>query len=508
MSFIVEQTIKGTTYVYRSEGYWDKAKGQARHRRTCIGKKDPVTGKIIPSKSVSPARSCKDYGAYFLLNWISEQTGLTDVLKEIFPDVWSEIITLAFYEVSERKALYLCGPWTLSTVTAEGITLPSQRISELLHDVGMRDTDRMTFFRSWAKKRSEQECIAYDITSISSYSKLNEFLEFGYNRDGEDIPQINLAMLFGETSLLPIFYSIIQGSIRDMSAISNMIKYAEELDVKNLRFVMDKGFYSDANIGEMAENGLKYAIAVPFTTTFSKAMVDKFRKQLQSPSLTFTINGELIQGIAVDKIIKGQRGRVFVYFNERLYLDQKQGLIKRILRLEYSLKGKRSAPSRTTELCMKYLKIRRSKDGLRIGRNEEVIEKALRYKGYMVMMSNNVRGTEECLSLYRAKDAVEKSFDNMKNELDMRRLRIHSETSMHGRTFIAFIGLILHSWIDKQMKEKNMYKRFTQEEVMSELKRLKIIELTKGTKIMTEISKHQAQLFKEFGAPVPNIDLL
>lgn len=53
-----------------------------------------------------------------------------------------------------------------------------------------------------------------------------------------------------------------------------------------------------------------------------------------------------------------------------------------------------------------------------------------------------------------------------------------------------------------------MYKRFTQEEVMSELKRLKIIELTKGTKILTEVSKHQSQLFKEFGAPVPNIDLL
>ena len=53
-----------------------------------------------------------------------------------------------------------------------------------------------------------------------------------------------------------------------------------------------------------------------------------------------------------------------------------------------------------------------------------------------------------------------------------------------------------------------MNKRFTQEEVMSELKRLKTIELTKGTKILTEVSKHQAHLFKEFGTPVPTIALL
>jgi hypothetical protein len=38
------------TYVYESSGYWDKEKQQARNTRICIGKVDPVTGNIIPSK--------------------------------------------------------------------------------------------------------------------------------------------------------------------------------------------------------------------------------------------------------------------------------------------------------------------------------------------------------------------------------------------------------------------------------------------------------------------------
>jgi len=36
----------GVTYVYESSGYWDKEKQQARNNRTCIGKLDPVTGKV------------------------------------------------------------------------------------------------------------------------------------------------------------------------------------------------------------------------------------------------------------------------------------------------------------------------------------------------------------------------------------------------------------------------------------------------------------------------------
>jgi hypothetical protein len=40
----------GITYMYESVGYWDKEKKQTRNHRKCIGKLDPVTGELIPSK--------------------------------------------------------------------------------------------------------------------------------------------------------------------------------------------------------------------------------------------------------------------------------------------------------------------------------------------------------------------------------------------------------------------------------------------------------------------------
>ena len=50
----------GITYVYESESYWDKEKKQPRNKRKLIGKIDPESGEIIPTRkhtSVTPNNS-------------------------------------------------------------------------------------------------------------------------------------------------------------------------------------------------------------------------------------------------------------------------------------------------------------------------------------------------------------------------------------------------------------------------------------------------------------------
>ncbi len=50
---LVKATNKksGITYVYESESYWDKEKKQPRNKRKLIGKIDPETGEIIPTRN-------------------------------------------------------------------------------------------------------------------------------------------------------------------------------------------------------------------------------------------------------------------------------------------------------------------------------------------------------------------------------------------------------------------------------------------------------------------------
>ena len=52
MATIVYQINKktGITYAYESISYWDKDKQQSRAKRKCIGRVDPETQKIIPTR--------------------------------------------------------------------------------------------------------------------------------------------------------------------------------------------------------------------------------------------------------------------------------------------------------------------------------------------------------------------------------------------------------------------------------------------------------------------------
>jgi hypothetical protein len=148
----------------------------------------------------------KDYGPHLLLEKILEDTGLLFVLKDTFPEKWQQIATLSYFLVCNNSPLMYCEDWVENTVTfLNRNNLQSQRISEFLSEFTYNDT--MKFYENWSNYIIENEYIALDITSISSYSQLMTLVEHGHNRDDEKLPQINYCLLFGEKSGLPIFSS-------------------------------------------------------------------------------------------------------------------------------------------------------------------------------------------------------------------------------------------------------------------------------------------------------------
>lgn len=71
--------------------------------------------------------------------------------------------------------------------------------------------------------------------------------------------------------------------------------------------------------------------------------------------------------------------------------------------------------------------------------------------GWFVMATNDIKDQVKALEIYRRKYTVEKSFDNLKNDLDSKRLRIHSVPAMEGRLFIQFVALTLSEKIQQTM---------------------------------------------------------
>ena len=66
--------------------------------------------------------------------------------------------------------------WLQKTESFPVGSMSSQRISELL--LSINNDERKAFYREWGAYRCEQEYLALDITSVSSYSSLIEDVEW------------------------------------------------------------------------------------------------------------------------------------------------------------------------------------------------------------------------------------------------------------------------------------------------------------------------------------------
>lgn len=138
----------------------------------------------------------------------------------------------------------------------------------------------------------QEEYLAYDITSISSYSHLNNKVRSGYNRDEENLPQINLAMLFGEQIRLPVYFRTLPGSIRDVSTLKHFLQTASFLQMKHPHIIMGKGFFSHANIKDLLTNRMHFTVAVPFSCNFAKEQVALVRNSIKDHSNFLQVKGQ------------------------------------------------------------------------------------------------------------------------------------------------------------------------------------------------------------------------
>ena len=240
----------GATYVYSVQSYWDKEKKAPRNRQVCLGKLDTATGEVIPSRrkrniaeraAVAPGvtASARVAGPHLLLEKLARETGLADLVKRCFPELHGEMMSLVHFIVQKGLPLSRSESWSLGCLHPSGEPLASQRISELL--LRITEDDRQRFLSLWLDKITEHDYLCYDITSVSSYAHGNEYVKYGYNRDGKSLPQINLAMMFGQKSRLPAYYRRMQGNISDVATLRATMKALDFLGGKPVHFILDCG---------------------------------------------------------------------------------------------------------------------------------------------------------------------------------------------------------------------------------------------------------------------------
>ena len=493
-------------YVYKILKTFRTDKGKPTNIRKAIGKLDDETGMLIPNATYWELyesnhdtldmslsyKSVRSIGATFLISRILEGLGVSAILSEVFgTNRAATIISSAIY-MSCRGNIFELATHCCEEFTFEEAPLTSQGTSRLFSSITF--DEKMNFFKLWVLRCRYSSYLAYDVTSFSTYANGIENAEYGYNRDKEKLPQINFGCYLAQDTGIPLFYVIYPGSIVDKAHMTYMMAYNETLGISDVVFVMDRGFCMATNIRYMRSEKLAFICGADISHKTTSSAVSKVKETIISMK-NVTFQG--VYASSVKSEFYGITSTLHIYFDPLTAERQRQDLYRTVEHEDEKLAKSLQLSKREIKSYLKHFDIEELDDGtFKHARNYTKIDNEANNCGYFALLTNTDIYSEEALSIYRRKDSIEKGFDELKNHIDMKRLRSHNTNTTDGKMFCAFISLIAVSELNRRLSVFMKDNYFTKNSLIAELEKIKIVTLTNGIQLMNPVTKTQRTIFE------------
>jgi transposase len=499
---------KAPHYVYKVLDTFRNEKGQPTNSRCLIGRRDTETGMLIPNDKyyefydnatieiLESVDSIRSAGSSFLIGCILDDIGVTDLLADLFGSERAGAIkTAATYMACRGNVFEYVFDWCTGYTLSEQL-LTSQTASSLFSSITY--ADRMSFFKSWAEaNKHKSKYLVYDVTSFSSYAKGIEDTEWGYNRDGDKLAQINFGCYVCEDDGLPLFYVTYPGSIVDKSHLKFMMAYNDELGIKDTGFIMDRGFCTTNNIEYMHTAHYRYIAGVEIRHKATRAAIDVVRSGIVS--MKNRADNNTYAG-AVHGRYYGETSTMHVFYNPENAERQNQDLYRTVEAQEELLDQLAQITERDAKKHSAFFDINRNEDGtFTFSRSYDKIDEGSKNNGFFCLLTNTKTSSKEVLSIYRKKDVIEKGFDDLKNHIDMKRMHTHTGATTDGKMFCAFISLIVVSVITNKLRDIKIKKSLSKDSLISEMDKIKVVNVTQCRRLMNPLTKTQRLILEAYG---------
>lgn len=485
----------------------------------------PAAAGGLPAGDLGTALVGQSYVLGEMAHAIGLQRCLTDAFGE---ETGLALLYLAMHQAVRGEPLYLAEPWLddlwLPAAIAE-FDFSSPGLSRLMDAVGRTEVTRQTFYRAWMTARRHPRGLVYDTTSISTYAAALEAAAFGHNRDGEALPQENLALVCDRADGMPLFCRLVPGSVPDVVTLDVTARMLRALGLKDSEFALDRGFYSNSNARELLLKGHHFTLGVLLSCRQSTGLLAKYRTALKSPKRSIFHEGRSVRHVReVWKVDMGwdEKGKrrlarnvdAHLFFDLRRHADRTAELEERVFALEDKAaretfadpaQARRWLAENARQLAP-CLGLEKSADGrLVLRRRPRAIAARSANAGYQLVLCDTLgRDPVAVLSDYRSRDRAEKLFDLLKNEDGQHRLRTGQQTVAEGRVFLAFLALVLRAEVENRLRAAGLLRKITVAEFLAEMGKIRAIRLPDGTRLLREVSKRQREWLADIGLPPPN----
>ena len=509
MTYLVKQKIRGHTYVYEAENFWDPEKKQSRQKRNYLGVWDETSGKLIPKVAERDVKTTKSLGPAYLLDSVGNEIQLRKKLSEAFGKDGDLILAVAMsrllHQTSLKNLHHVLEDSFLPEMYSLKETFSSQWLSSFLERLSTKEAAMTTFYNSLIA--GEDETLIFDITSLSSASRNIDWLEWGYNRDGLDLPQVNLGLVLSLNNHLPLYFKLFPGSISDVVTLKNLVAEIKAFGIAKSLFILDRGFYSESNIKEMTAENIDFILPLPFSVNIGKGLISETNTEIENPANAKRFGGDIFYVLESEVMIGEVNAYGYVLFNKKREGSETNSFYNRLIDIESALNGKEFKNpigefKRTAGNFERYLECIVEGKTIHLRRRINAISQASNRFGKTILLSATKRRWDEVLSLYRERDEVEKKFDDLKNELEAMPLRVQKIETLQGLLFIFFVSLIMRAILLRKARDAELLDKKSIEEILLELAKLRAVKVG-GKWRLTEISKKQRTILEKMKIGIP-----
>jgi transposase len=359
----------------------------------------------------------------------------------------------------------------------------------------------------------ESVLFLYDVTSSYFEGQLNEFGEYGYNRDKKKGKKQVVMGLLCDEDWIPVSVDIFRGNTSDPKTFVNQVrKVSEEFGCKRVTFVGDRGMIKSKQIEEIKETDFFYITAI------TKAQIEKLLRieTLQMELFDDTVAETESDGIRyilrrnptrADEITKGRSDKKRAV--ERLCKERQEYLKTHPrARVECALKKIEQKIKRLK--IGAWLKVVIENDVFKLIQDDDELAKQSELDGCYVIKSDLPQEIHKQVIHDRYKDLskVEQAFRTCKTELlEMRPWYVRSEKSTKGLAVVLMLAYI----VVHELQQKWASIDVTVEEGINALSHLCSIEvkLTDHTTInqIPEPTSDIRKLFEMSGVAIPSVML-
>lgn len=431
----------------------------------------------IKTKIVSAKRT--HVGMMDIIDYIGTASGIDDAIySSTDKSTAQKIISLARYLLATNGQSFPgIQTWQYNHPLPYEDGITEDVYHNLFVQLGTDESLQQSFFMHRCENLQTGDALAYDSTTISTYSENQNEARYGFNKTHDGLKTIKLLTLYSIEKRQPIAFTKQAGNLPDVSSISNALKQLSVLGVNKTEIVTDNGYYSEQNFSEMLQAGFDFITLAKNSVTWIRTEIDKQRDALDNFKSVCPFD-PTIHGVSVLLMHTFEKKRKYTNhksgtqkgsseeFSRRIYLNiyfslSKQSADKTAFEADlFEIKTLLEAGTPLNELsdsaqakAKKYFTLKKWGSKITVVANNKAIADANSYHGYFVLVSNKEKEPFECLRKYHRRETIESFFKAGKQHTDGTRIRVWNADTLRGRMFVQFVSLCYYEYLNEEIRK-------------------------------------------------------